>query len=367
MRILRASLVLAIALLSTSFVGCREEDVIHKETVTFPDRERLHKRVAVFVREDLVWFFLISGPEAEVKKHTPTFDAFVRSAKIDLKFDEKKQEPPVVWEEPKSWRKDHPTGSFLRYAGFRIDAEPKELEVAITRMSAKGFSLLSNVNRWLKQCNVPQAEDEDKFDPRYVTVKRDESHDHKELIWVDVKGLAIHTVSKAPEPMAFKAKNVIPQLQLNKGGPPAGRSPFKYEAPAGWRKQELAPGKFAVDYYKAGDGANIVDVTLTPLGGGGGSVGGNINRWLKEMKLKEFPDERDAAGLAKKMKVAGVSAHFVDLANPGGPAHFNRTLAVIVPLGDTSWFIKMWGPHDAVGQNKNAFETFVKSFQLDAR
>lgn len=358
MRFLRALFTLAIAFLPATLIGCREDEVIVKETVTFPDREMILKKIAVFPREDLVWFILISGPEEEVRKNLATFDAFVRSAKIDLKYDEKKHDPPVVWEEPKAWRKDHPTGSFLRYAGFRIDAKPKELEISVTRMAAEGFSLLSNVNRWQKQVNVPQAEREEELNPKYASIKREKIND-QEVIWVEVKGLAIHTVSKPPEPMALKAKNVVPDLQLQKGAP-AARSPFKYEAPAGWRKQD-APGQFAVDYYKAGDGNNVVDVKLTPLPGGG-TVGGNVNRWRGEVKLPKV-SEQDAANIAVRMKVAGADAYYVDIANPNGPATFNRTLAVTIPMGDTTWFIKMSGPLNAVEQHKTEFDAFVRSFK----
>jgi hypothetical protein len=341
------------AVTPVALTGCREEDAIQKETFTFPDREKIYKRVAICKREDQAWFFLISGPEAEVLKQVPTFDAFVRSAKIDAKIDPEKKEPPVSWDEPKTWRKDPPTGSELRYAGFRIPAEPKELEVAVTHMAVKGFSLLSNINRWLKQVNVPQVESLDELNPKYVKVTEDQVGDQR-VIWVDVKGLAIHSVSKVPDAMALK-KKVMPKFQLQEG--PAERNPFKYQVPEGWRQQPIKG--IAVDYYRVEQNGQSAEVTLTPASG---TLEGNIKRWRDQIDLP-FLAGAEATKAAEKVTVAGIPSYYVDLANPNGPRTFNRILAVIVPMGNTSWFIKMWGPNDVIGQNKNAFETFFKSFE----
>ena len=53
------------------------------ETIEQPRARAISLRWIISGREDLVWFFLISGPEAQVEKHLQTFDAFVKSAKID--------------------------------------------------------------------------------------------------------------------------------------------------------------------------------------------------------------------------------------------------------------------------------------------
>ena len=83
------------------------------------------------------------------------------------------------------------------------------------------------------------------------------------------------------------------------------------------------------------------------------------------MKLPPVADENELIKSAVPIKVAGTAAHFVDIANPNGPPALNRILAVIVQIRQETWFIRMSGPHDWVGQNKNAFETFVNSFRLD--
>lgn len=360
MRPLRTLLLLSALALPATLVGCREDEAITKDTATYVDREKIAKRIAIVVREDLVWFFLISGPEAEVQKHKETFDKFVRSAKIDAKLDHKKQEPPVVWEEPKDWKKDHPTKSFLRYAGFRIKAEPKELEVTVTRMTATDYTLLPNVNRWRKQVNLPPLDREED-----AAVKREKIND-QDVTWVDVKGLGVHSVSAAPPaPVAkvkemgipFELPNFVPDLPEGAGD---GGNPFKNTAPKEWKK--LPPTGIKVEHYLIGEGKDPVNVTLIPLGGGG-TIGDNIVRWRGEVKLPEI-GAAEAAKAGIKIKVAGIDSYYADIDNPKGRAAFNRILAVMVPMGPQVWFIKMYGPREAVGANKASFDAYVKSFQL---
>ena len=96
----------------------------------------------------------------------------------------------------------------------------------------------------------------------------------------------------------------------------------------------------------------------------GGDPAANINRWRGQVGLPELAEDEIAKSVSV-LPMAGIKNVYVDLANPAGPAGKNRTLGVIIPHDRTTWFVKMMGPHDWVGQNKNAFETFVKSFKLD--
>jgi hypothetical protein len=61
------------------------------------------------------------------------------------------------------------------------------------------------------------------------------------------------------------------------------------------------------------------------------------------------------------LKVADIAARYADVDNPKAATADNRILGVILPLRDQTWFFKMTGPHDLVGQHKAAFESFVKS------
>ena len=236
MRFLRTALALIGACLSCTLIGCKEDDVIRKDTILHEDREAILKHVAVFERDKAMWFFLLSGPEAEVQKNVRDFDAFVRSVKFEDEKDAHAKEP-ITWTDPKGWRKDPPGG--MRYAGYRIDAAPKELEVTITRLpSGDRDALLPNINRWEKQINRPVSEDLASLGP-HVTLKRD-TIGAQAMTWVDLKGFGVHTVSKPPEKAAMNQRDLMPAPPMKKQAR-GGQNPFKYIAPEGWRRKQIAP------------------------------------------------------------------------------------------------------------------------------
>src|SRR6516162_27808 len=67
-RLLRATLILS-AVLLPALPGCRQEDEIKQEIVTYEDREPINLRVAIVRAADFVWFFRLDGPESQVKEH----------------------------------------------------------------------------------------------------------------------------------------------------------------------------------------------------------------------------------------------------------------------------------------------------------
>lgn len=347
MRFLRACLPLFAGCL-IAVVGCKPDEEISVTTVTHPGREPIRLKVAAVKHDDTIWFFRISGPTAEVAKHEAAFDEFVRSAKFA--DDKDKKEQSATWTEPKDWRKDPPGG--MRYAAYRIAAEPKNLEVTVTRLPAGDDWLLTNMHRWQKQLNLPPA-------AKLADLKPGEVTEEKQITWIDLSGLGVHLVSKPPEPMAANVKK-FQMPALGKKAAPGAKVPFQYELPAGWAEAELT-GQFMVKRFVVG---KEIQVTLTPLGGG--TLTENVNRWRKEVELPPVT-EAAARGAAQTLRIADIKSDYVDIDNPGGPPAKNRTLGVIIPLEQTNWVVKMWGPSNLVGQNKNALETFVKSFKLDAR
>ncbi len=349
MRFLRFSLML-FAVSFLSLAGCRQEDDISRETVEHPDREKIRLRVAVIKQGPSVWFIKMAGPVKLMDEHGKTFDEFVRAVRFNAD-----KEPILL--APKGWKKDLPTAQ--RFAGFRTGEKPKEMEIAVTELPGKNFDLMVNMHRWQKQVNVPLTETHAQLESQ---VKKENIADH-EVVWVDLQGgLGVHTVSKPPEPMAQNAKGLFKGLDFKKqagGQGGGGKVPFKYTVPEGWEKK--APGQLvAAEAYLVGDKAVV---TLTPAGG---DLHENINRWRGQVGLDKLAAD-DLKKTITELPVAGIKSYYVDLGNPQNPKENNRTLGVIIPAGDATWFIKMSGPHDFVGQQKNAFEAFVKSFKLDGR
>jgi hypothetical protein len=342
--------------------GCerdrREEEIVVEE-VTYPDRQKIRLRAASIKRGDVIWFFRILGPNDEVAKHVDGFNALVRSAKFaDKNAVEKDKAEPVTLTPPKDWHKDPPSpAGSMRFAGYRIAAEPKEIEVSVTWLKASEDWLRSNVVRWQKMVNEPPVQTVGELETK---VTREGGLNGDEIVWVDLTGLGVHTVSKPPDPMAAANPKKFQFPLPGQKQPRGANSPFTYDVPENWKKGAVI-NAFMVDRYLIGED---VQVSLTNVGG---SLAMNMNRWRKEVGLPPDLDDAQAAKQAEVTMVAGQKAYYVDISNPAGPPDKNRSLAVMIPMGETNWFIKMWGPKDSVEKNKNAFGTFVKSFKLDAR
>lgn len=359
MRFFRAYII-GVAICVLPLAGCRPEEEITKEEATHADREKLRLRVAIMERGKEVWFIRLSGPDALVAANDQVFESLVKSVKFD------KDDEPTV-EDPKGWKKDPagPPGG-LRFAGYRNGGKPKELEITITRMAADHFDLLNNVNRWQKQILVPTSEKAE--DLREPAVTKGKIGDQA-VTWIDLKdGMGIHTVSRPPQAHA-SSKKISPLIGIKgKGGAPGGgagggggRTPFKFTVPEGWAKR---PGnQIELEIFMIGEGKNAIKVSIsTALG----TVPENINRWRTQVGLEELaPQKAEASAVVQQ--VAGVKSYYVDLARPDGDRNDKRILGVVIPMGRDSWFVKMTGPAGAVGQHKQAFETFVKSFEKDAR
>jgi hypothetical protein len=349
-RLLRISLALSSVFL-LALAGCKEEDDIRREEVKHPDREKIRLRVAVLEKGDLVWFFRMSGPVALVTANEKTFEDFVHSVRFEADKD-------PTWTDPKGWQKDHKSRD--RFAGYRLKADKTTLEIAVTRFPADKFKMMDNMHRWQNQVNVPLTETHDELERQ---IKR-EVVEGQLIKWVDLQGLGIHTVTKPPEAIAMNKKQFLPQLPVAQagGGGGGGRIPFKYPMPQGWIKKP--PRQIALEVLEVTDGKQSAEITFVPLPGDGGGVPANINRWRKEVQLPGLSDA-DAEKSAAVLQVAGVKSYIVDIANDNGPPLKNRTLGVIIPLGRQTWFVKMSGPRDWLGQNKAAFEAFAKSLTLE--
>jgi hypothetical protein len=337
--------------------GCSQEEPIQQFTVSHEERESIRLRVAIFPRKDWVWFVRLSGPEKQVNEQSASFEQFVKS----IRFDVPKSSTPINWDEPKGWKKDASTTE--RYAGFRIDAKPRQLEVTVTRLPADKYKLIDNMHRWQKQINVPLSESMDDT-KAYVTP---DVVGEQAMSWVDMKGLGIHAISKPPSPVVG-GKNKLPGGLLGRG---KVEVPFKYTVPkdAGWMEKEAPEDGITSVFIDVSEGDQHAKVTFTALPRRGDvGLAANIRRWRGQLQLpdRDIP-KAELEKSAVSMPLLGVQASYVDLENPQGVPHMNRILAVLLPLREHTWVIRMSGPSNWVGQNKNAFETFVKSFRLDVQ
>lgn len=337
-----------------SLTGC-EVDAIHSREV--PKLPLVAQRtLAVLVpRDDATWFFKISGPESAVRADQTAFDGFVGS----VTFAE--GDKPVRWTLPDGWRLD-PGGKsrskmIQRYATLRTS---NGNEILITRLGAEPGTreLLGNVNRWRREIGLGAVAESE-----LPTMS-------KVLAVAGVKSTRVDLLSpgKADEAVLLTAPNTPTPAETahaaafaNSQGMAKPRMPkIAFQVPAGWSEQP-AMGLRAAS-FRVGNGDDAAEVTVIPLAGPAGGVARNVNLWRGSLQLPEI-SEAEAQAAAQQIVVDGRPEAYFDLAGPNQPKR-QRVLAVIVPRGDHSWFIKMRGHAATVGREKANFESFVRSLKI---
>jgi hypothetical protein len=136
-----------------------------------------------------------------------------------------------------------------------------------------------------------------------------------------------------------------------------------YVVPKGWQPQEAGPLSLA--RFQVGDNERVVEVSITGIGGDGGGLPANVNRWRNQIGLEPL-GEAEALKAVRPLQVAGLSGHLVDLTGPdmpGKPAR--RILVAVVKQGQMMWWFKMIGGADSVKEQKAAFEGLMKSVRFE--
>lgn len=140
---------------------------------------------------------------------------------------------------------------------------------------------------------------------------------------------------------------------------PGNRSASGYEwtPPEGWKR---GPEKSMREItYLVGDGAEA-ECYVTVLGGSGGGMLANINRWCGQMGHTPLT-ESDLAKL-ERITMLGTQATLVELERDGsssGSAEY--LLGAVCLLPEHSVFVKMTGPRALLVQERAAFQAFCKS------
>lgn len=147
------------------------------------------------------------------------------------------------------------------------------------------------------------------------------------------------------------AKETKPALEL-----PATTSPSskpKWTTPAKWK--ELPPSgmraaSFSVENSK-------VDISIVTFPGTAGGLLSNLNRWREQLGLPALTSGADIATIS----VHGQPAQIVELKSD---TEDKAILGAVFLRDDQSWFLKLTGDKASAASQKEAFETFAKSFEF---
>jgi hypothetical protein len=166
-----------------------------------------------------------------------------------------------------------------------------------------------------------------------------------------IKGLTLEMPAEAARAAAQAAQSVP--------AAPAGNTPH-WTAPEHWKA--AAPGAMQAAKYKVGEGKAAAEITAVFLGGVGGSLKANLDRWRNQLSLPAAA-ESEVEQQAPLFAELGAGARIVQLSGTTGEGDPADLIVLIVPSGRGTWFYKLMGEKSVVAKEKAALVAFVKSAQ----
>ena len=153
---------------------------------------------------------------------------------------------------------------------------------------------------------------------------------------------------------------------------------LKSRAPSHWKVEEPSNKMraYQVRIPKAKNDRDDAEMIVFYFGpGGGGSVADNLKRW-KGMFLPPEGKSLDDVAKVEKSKVGGVDVTTLDVAgtylfkaapfDPNAKAEKKtnyRMLGVVFESPKGPYFLRLVGPAATVGENKKAFDDWLKNFK----
>lgn len=340
------------ALVTLVSAGCGPDEGVHAYDTSKPPPpvQRILNRIigAFFDTKDATWSFKFVGPEPVVKEHEDDIRNFLHS----LRF----AGDAPIYKAPEEWKPAPNVPG--RHAAFLIGPKEKQIELTIVKVDPDGLKdqkILDNINRWRLQLDlmkVDLATAQDSVTELNVDGAR--------------KGAYIdHLVG--PGSGKTQAGMAMPGMKRPK--PTVRGEAFAYVLPEKWN--ELGPDAAPKDQrlptkreaaFEVVDGRSSALITIISFPGDVGGLARNIDRWAGEVGIGKMTQEQMIA-VTKEATVAGEDAAYVDLLGPDG-AERKRTLVVMVPHNGKTWFIKMMGPAELVGREKERFDAFLKTLKF---
>lgn len=310
---------------------------------------------------------------------------------------------PYTWTLPEGWT-DLPPRQF-REGNWRVNNEP-DVQAYLSVLPGTGGGVLANVNRWRSQMGLDPATEESLRDAPRLDVlgekalfleldgtftgmggrTRSEGYRMVGVLVAQHMGRCVTVKLVGPKAKVEKAKpaliDLCRSLKPGKAGskpamtdPHAGHghtapghgqsaSGLKYVVPKGWRTAK--PRQFREINLLPTDGPET-ECFVTVLGGTGGGLEMNVNRWRGQMGQAELSAAEIAA--LPTIKVLNRDSKLVEITGSyGGMGGQKRTgymmLVAVCVLQKNLITVKMTGPEKTVREKKSQFIAFCKSLHL---
>ena len=139
---------------------------------------------------------------------------------------------------------------------------------------------------------------------------------------------------------------------------------IKWTLPQGWRTQSGArPMRFAtleVTSHRSPDRG--IEVSVTVLGGNGGGLLANLNRWREQLGLDPISEE-ELVNHVSRHETVNAQAFMADIVSVRNSKR-HRMLAAIIFRSTAAWFFKIVGDDSVIAGHKPALVELIKSVRF---
>ena len=302
--------------------------------------------------------------------------------------------PHVHWDKlPAGWREEASSGS--RAATFSITGAPgQRAEVAAIGFPGMGGTDLQFVNLWREQLGLEPLTDEQlpKLTQPVTIAGADGKlfdltgaakpnsaqpadriivalHKADGISWfIKLTGDSALVEQQKPAFIGFlKGLSLHMEAhgaadapaQTTSSAPAAGGSGAPaLKAPAHWKAQ--TPGAMQAAKFRIGEGKASAEMTAVFLGGMGGALKANLDRWRNQLTLPAAA-ESEVEKQAPLFPALGAGARIVELSGSTGEGDAADMIVLLVPEGRGTWFYKLMGDKAVVAKEKDALVALVKS------
>jgi hypothetical protein len=304
--------------------------------------------------------------------------------------------PKLQWKLPAGWEEAAP--GEMRVASFRVGGQNgKQADVSVVPLPGQAGGDLNNVNRWRGMVGQPPIQEEELAksvqsvevagQPAQLYEMAGQapgSGDQTRILAAIQRreGMAWFYKMTGDDALVAEQKPVFVQflksvsftssesaqlssppkaLSTNAKQTPARASSGKpvWAVPAGWR--EVPAGHMQVSKFMiAGPGDAKAELGISMLGGTGGGLLANVNRWRRQIGLGEIA-ESEMNTLLTSVDIPGGKAMLIDMAGENPSGQKARLVGAVVPQANQTWFYKLMGDPAVIETQKDAFTKFVQT------